>query len=327
MREATSTFSEVRMRNDPGATIRSKTLSAREPMSQTCTLQSHFPEPRPYHLGSKEVGQKEPSNSGAAVLEMYDERKYDLDKLFNKKGFTNFGLWSRELLVKPITPESRQAASAELYRKVATFAKVNRDDVVVDLGCGRGAGSYLLAKEREAASVTGVDFSQRQLDDSDSDETQKVRSRVNFIRADLQSALPFDKECFDHAISVEVAQHLDGPDLFLDECFRILKPGGRLTVATFFTISDDGPDWLREQIPTVQMGIDRVSRADAFEELIESAGFEDLRRNSIGAKVFGGFDAWMKYVNPRSRWNQSWLTAYEHGLIDYFIFRGTKPLR
>ena len=77
--------------------------------------------------------------------------------------------------------------------------------LTLDVGCGR----------RKRASI-GIDFSR----DSDAD-----------VIADAHH-LPFKAGIFDKVISVTVLEHSPNPLLFLEEQYRILKPGGKIVLVT-----------------------------------------------------------------------------------------------
>ena len=50
--------------------------------------------------------------------------------------------------------------------------------------------------------------------------------------------VPEEDEVFDLILSTQVAEHLENPDIYLSECYRLLKPGGRLYLATHGSYED-----------------------------------------------------------------------------------------
>lgn len=54
------------------------------------------------------------------------------------------------------------------------------------------------------------------------------------IVADLNCALPIPDELADHIVSFEVMEHLREPTIMLTEAFRVLRPGGTITISTPF---------------------------------------------------------------------------------------------
>ncbi len=106
------------------------------------------------------------------------------------------------------------------------LAGVPANACVLDVGCGNGAVTAYLAKQFPA--VTGVDFS-----DSGIEQARRNFPRVQFERADVSGEMvELAPGSFDLAVSLEVVEHLYQPRLFAANCFRLLKPGGRLVVST-----------------------------------------------------------------------------------------------
>jgi ubiquinone/menaquinone biosynthesis C-methylase UbiE len=93
---------------------------------------------------------------------------------------------------------------------------------VLEVGCG--AGTDLVRFARGGARVTGVDLSPSAI----------ALARQNFgqqgLTADLREAdgeqLPFDANSFDLVYAHGVVQYTAHPQSLVDECRRVLKPGG-----------------------------------------------------------------------------------------------------
>jgi cyclopropane fatty-acyl-phospholipid synthase-like methyltransferase len=131
---------------------------------------------------------------------------------------------------------------------------------------------------------------------------------------------------FDICISVEAAQHFEDLAGFATEVNRILKPGGRLTLATFFTIADDSAQRLAPLIDTIRNGVDVMTPISAFAKTLQAIGFEPVEVESIGEHVWRGFDAWMQQTGFENHWCRNWLRAYQDGQLDYYIVSAAKPI-
>lgn len=98
---------------------------------------------------------------------------------------------------------------------------------VLDLGCGTGYGSAILADV--AAHVTGVDL--------DNKAIQTARKRyggaqnLHYLCADCYG-LPFDDGSFDVVVANEMIEHVEDHDALIVEALRVLDRGGLLIVST-----------------------------------------------------------------------------------------------
>ncbi len=98
---------------------------------------------------------------------------------------------------------------------------------VLDIACGCGFGSLLLADIGKATSVLGIDI------DCDSIRYGSCRFPHPNVRRDSGDALKFTNENkFDAAVSFETIEHLPDVPLFLQNIKRSLNPGAIFLVST-----------------------------------------------------------------------------------------------
>jgi len=154
--------------------------------------------------------------------------------------------------------------------------------MIYDLGCGEATyRAYLLGY---ASHYVGVDWS------------GSFHNTKADIIADLNKPLPIDNQVADTLISISVLEHLCEPQIFLDESFRILKPGGSMIL----------------QVP--------------FQWWIHEAPYDFFRYTPYGLKyllVKAGFVDVV--VEPQSGFFTMWILK-----LNYFsrrFIRGPKPLR
>jgi 2-polyprenyl-3-methyl-5-hydroxy-6-metoxy-1,4-benzoquinol methylase len=107
------------------------------------------------------------------------------------------------------------------YRFAAAFVKNKR---VLDIACGEGYGMAALMRSG-AATVIGVDVSPEACDHA------ARRYGVNTQQGDAQS-IPINDASIDTIVSFETIEHVANPEKFLDECVRVLAPGGQLIIST-----------------------------------------------------------------------------------------------
>jgi SAM-dependent methyltransferase len=95
---------------------------------------------------------------------------------------------------------------------------------VLEVGCGEGYGSALLAGV--AAGIVGVDYDTGTVAHAAANYPQ-----ARFVRGNL-AALPIPGESVDVVATLQVIEHVWNHREFLGECLRVLRPGALLVVTT-----------------------------------------------------------------------------------------------
>ncbi|MFZ5722404.1 MAG: class I SAM-dependent methyltransferase [Pseudomonadota bacterium] len=158
-------------------------------------------------------------------------------------------------VVTPVYPENRLAhnwlAKRILNRKVGPRMR-HFSGRVLDLGCGSRPFERDIL--RHAQQYVGVDWS------------NSPHELMADIVADLGAPLPLSDEAFDHVVSFEVLEHLAEPDIMLGEAWRVLRPGGQITLSAPF-------QWWVHEAPWDYC---RYTR-HGLEYRLRKAGFVDIR--------------------------------------------------
>jgi len=115
---------------------------------------------------------------------------------------------------------------------VPTVAKFEayRGKKVVEIGCGFATDGLEFAKN--GADYTGVDLTPQGI------ELAKERfalfdQKGTFVAANAEERLPFPDGTFDHAYSFGVIHHSPTPSKIVAEIYRVLKPGGTITIMLY----------------------------------------------------------------------------------------------
>ncbi|MGH3882146.1 MAG: class I SAM-dependent methyltransferase [Pseudonocardiaceae bacterium] len=266
-----------------------------------------------------------PGNSGSSRrAAMYGEE--DLSSLAIFSGnYINFGYWP-DFTPGIISVDERTASQADLYRAVVRRMKIDPGDAVLEVGCGIAAGTALTLREFDPSAVYGLDLSPDQIDRAARVNAELIAQHPDrlVLRQGSALELPFADGMFDKCYSVEAAQHFEDLATFASEAYRVLRSGGRLAVTTFFMPHLTAIDGLRRLLENINNGIDVVVTIDSFRDDLLKAGFVDVGVESIGEHVWCGFDAWMDQTEFRNSWGRNWLTAYNAGLIDYYLVTADK---
>jgi ubiquinone/menaquinone biosynthesis C-methylase UbiE len=109
--------------------------------------------------------------------------------------------------------------NARLIECFVRLSRLPKGARVVDLGCGSGVFTHLLAQS--GCDCVGVDISSKLLAVG-----QSKYPHIPFVQGDIEK-LPFKAESFDGALLSGVVHHLPDASACAAEVFRILRPSGR----------------------------------------------------------------------------------------------------
>ena len=147
-----------------------------------------------------------------------------------------------------------------------------RDRSVLEVGCG--AAVDLARFARGGAAVTGIDLAASAI----------TLARANFEQQGLQGdfrvadgeQLPFADDTFDLVYAHGVVQYTADPERLIQECYRVLKPGGQAVFQVYNRVSwlnalsklmkvglehDDAPVLLKFSIPEFRRLLSRFKEA------------------------------------------------------------------
>jgi ubiquinone/menaquinone biosynthesis C-methylase UbiE len=109
------------------------------------------------------------------------------------------------------------------------FAGITRGERVLDVGCGTGNLTFVLAQNPLFKAIQGVDLSPAYV--------EHVKKRAHDPRLDFHvgdaCALPFANASFDHTLSMLVLQFITEPELAVREMCRVTRAGGTVAAATW----------------------------------------------------------------------------------------------
>lgn len=258
-----------------------------------------------------------------SISQMYG--KSDLSKLpIFQGGFINFGYWPNSLLHKDkISVEERTACSKEMYKVVGDLAGILKKHSILDIGCGLGYGTAFFSEYYQPKLVVGLDISPEQIARAKVHHVAGIsKGKLRFTLGEAES-MPFTDNSFDCVLSIEAAQHFSSILDFSQEVSRILKPGGKLVITSFFPRNKEGKNALNAIIPDYHIHGSQHTIA-AIQKEFEKY-MENVKVASIGQNVWQGFSKWLDQIGYQHQWSKIWCALYEKGLIDYVIYQGVKP--
>lgn len=160
---------------------------------------------------------------------------------------------------------------------------------VLDLGCGDGYFSHLLASDGN--KVTAADVSRARLD-----KFKKIAAeeKIKQVLYDGKR-LPFVDRSFDAVVILEVIEHLVNYEVVLKEIFRVLKKDGKIIVGTPYNEALEKRMW---QCPHCEKQFHLYGHVHSFDEkslkeALEKTGFKFLSFDTLVNQ---------KTINAKTKW-------------------------
>ena len=178
---------------------------------------------------------------------------------------TEFNEWARagkgEGMEKGHGPVGKQAIQ---------LMRVPADARVLDVGCGSGWATRLLAGFAINGQVTGIDISDEMI--RVARESSRSLPNVDFEIASAEQ-LPFPDHEFTHAFSMESLYYYRNIPKALKEIHRVLKPGGLfVAIMDLYWENEATHQW----IDTLKVPVELLSVGD-YHSLFIDAGFVHIR--------------------------------------------------
>lgn len=170
--------------------------------------------------------------------------------------------------------ESMEHDHWPITRPVLEMMQIARDENILDVGCGAGWLSRILARGVPEGRVVGMDISDEMIQRAR--EASVAVENLVFVVGGVDE-IPWESNFFSKAISVESSYYWPDPAKGLGEIYRVLSEGGSAWILI---------NYYRDNLYCHQWGDllnipAHLLSADEWAGLFRDAGFADVARKKI----------------------------------------------
>ncbi|MBI5668142.1 MAG: arsenite methyltransferase [Chloroflexi bacterium] len=157
-----------------------------------------------------------------------------------------------------------------------SIASLKPGETVLDLGSGGGIDSFLAARQvGPSGLVIGVDMTPAMLEKANANKARMGVTNVEFRQGQIE-ALPVDSNTVDVVMSNCVINLSPDKRAVFSEAFRVLKPGGRVSISDIVTEGDFTPAMRADAAKWAECVTGAIDAA-AYTGLMRDAGFVDVQ--------------------------------------------------
>ena len=164
---------------------------------------------------------------------------------------------------------------------------------ILDIGCGGGLISEPLA--RLGGNVTGIDASEKNI------HIAKLHSKKNNLEINYINTSPeqlMENEKFDIILNLEIVEHVEDVNLFIQSCYKLLKKNGLMFTATLnrsfysYVTAIIGAEYILRWLPIGTHDWNKFIKPEELEKILFQEKFVTL--DFAGLKFNPFFSKWKK---------------------------------
>ena len=238
-------------------------------------------------------------------------------------------------------------AKFDFVDEMAKWSETEKPAEVLDVGCGIGGTSRHLAKTfGEGSTVTGITLSPNQV--KRATELAKEQGVPNAqFRVMNALEMEFEDNTFDLVWACESGEHMPDKKAYVEEMVRVLKPGGKIVIATWCQ-RETPPEFTEKEKSNLKFLYEEWAHPyfisyEEYERLLQGTGTmsrtasEDWVKNTLvswrHSIWVGVWDPWpVVFAGPRQWYKvvreivtlERMARAFESGLMTYGMIKGTK---
>ena len=164
---------------------------------------------------------------------------------------------------------------------------------ILDIGCGGGLISEPMA--RLGGNVTGIDASEKNIKIAQT-HSDKNNLKINYINKSPEQLK--ENEKFDIIFNLEIVEHVEDINLYIDSCHKLLKRNGLMFTATLnrtftsYIKAIIGAEYILRWLPIGTHDWNKFVKPEELEEILIKKNFFTVDRQGLS-------------FNPLRKWKRS----------------------
>jgi ubiquinone/menaquinone biosynthesis C-methylase UbiE len=155
------------------------------------------------------------------------------------------------------------------------FAKIQKGDVVIDLGSGAGNDAFIARHETgDSGKVIGIDFTEAMISKARKNAEALGFHNVEFRQGDIEK-MPVTSNIADVIVSNCVLNLVPDKKEVFKEIFRVLKPGGHFSISDI-VLEGILPTQIQEAAEMYAGCVSGAIQKENYLELIHNSGFKNI---------------------------------------------------
>lgn len=189
--------------------------------------------------------------------------------------------------------------------------KTNTKKTLLEIGCGIGSVLEIFAETFPNIELSGIDIEEKQINLACSSLKNRYSHKID-LRVGNANNLPWKNNSFDYIFGIWFLEHIKEPTPILKECYRVLKPGGKIILIesdlmSLFTYPESSEYlYLKQSMWELldKNGNAYIGRTFGF--LLDNIGFINISNNLCGYNYWGAELA--EYVDYICDWLKPHIT-------------------
>jgi ubiquinone/menaquinone biosynthesis C-methylase UbiE len=230
--------------------------------------------------------------------------------------FMNYGYHDSNEIIELDEHDEPNRFSIQLYHRLAKMVDVKAKDII-EVGCGRGGGLAYITKHFFPKSALGIDLDIRA---ANFGNKHYHLDGLSFKQGNAQN-LELKDASIDIVFNVESSHRYPNMDMFLNEVYRVLKPGGYFLLTDFRYAKDlDALLELLKQYKFIKFDEQWINN-----NVVEALELDNARREALVNKYAPPFFKKATHSFAGAIGSHTYNEIKNGGYV-YFVFCFQKPM-